>query len=44
VLVEYRHGTADARLRLGEIAIVPSAATLGRLQSRLGSANVWVEY
>jgi DNA polymerase-3 subunit alpha len=44
VLVEYRHGLADARLRLGEIAIVPSAATLGRLQSRLGPANVWVEY
>ncbi len=44
VLVEYRHGLADARLRLGEIAIVPSAATLGRLQSRLGSRNVWVEY
>jgi len=44
VLVEYRHRLADARLRLGEIAIVPSAATLGRLQSRLGPANVWVEY
>jgi DNA polymerase-3 subunit alpha len=44
VLVEYEQGQSVARLRLGELSIQPTVATLGRLSERLGPGRVIVEY
>jgi DNA polymerase-3 subunit alpha len=44
VWVEYRQSRAEARIRLGEVAIAPTTTTIERLQSKLGRGNVWVEY
>jgi DNA polymerase-3 subunit alpha len=44
VFIDYLHGESVARLRLGDLAIQPSAATLGRLAARLGGERVQVDY